>query len=781
MRHKLRIKVESNSKEKKGFTLVELLAVIVIIGVIGGISITVFMSTINKSKEEATIIAINNVKSAAELYSRENSGEIKWINQYKEDGTETGKFVCMTVRQLINNGYFDDKFFEEDIYHDRINDNTFIEIKQGTNYDNTEVIIHEKDTTQNDCEMSAINTSLSDINIDDKKSYTDRLEFKVSSKEEIGDVNFSVSYDNEDGNKIDGNYDNNNWYFDKLKDNTGYKIQICMSPAEGNNNFSSTICNVFEQATEAFKAPDIDVTSEKKWDNSKNVTITYDDDGIYNEQGIHYFKSEVGATITSGKVLVCDSGSKDGEKKSCSTSVNSIEANKWYETTDDVVKFKVTTNIEEDDPKIVTARIQDQTGNYLDSEKSLTKIDTIPPTCISSGGINSWTNKDIVIAGACSDSGSGCTKESVTKKITTTTKGSISPGIVEDKAGNTTNCSGVNVLVDKTKPTCNVSGGSSTWINNSSNPKSRTITAKCSDSDSGCATSSFSKTYTGNTNTSTAGAVGINNGGTVKDNAGNVTNCAANQTVKIDTTLPSCGVSGGSSNWTRNDVTVYGTCSDSGGSGCRSNVSSKITWNYNGNVSPGTVYDNAGNARTCGNAVVRIDKSAPTCSVSGGSDSWTKKDVTVKGTCSDTGGSGCKSNSVSTTKNTTFNGNVSPGTVCDNANNCTACGSKKVKVDKTAPTVGTITKVTKKSDGRGCGSASNSNYYFYFQISDNDSKLSSGQFKWSTTNKVNAGNSTARSGTSHWECIGTSAKNKNQLDLKYKVCDKAGNCTKKNW
>lgn len=783
MRHKLRIKVESNSKEKKGFTLVELLAVIAIIGIIGGISITVFMSTINKSKEEATIIAINNVKSAAELYSKENDGEIKWITQYKEDGTETGKFVCMTVRQLINNGYFDDKFFEEDIYHERINDNTFIEIKQGTNYDNTDVIIHEDDTTQNDCEMSSINTSLSDINIDDKKSYTDRLELKVSPKEEeIGDVDFSVSYENEDGSKKDGIYDNsnNNWYFDKLEDNTGYKIKVCMSPAEGNNNFSSTICNVFEQSTETFKAPDIDITSEKKWNNSKDVTITYYNDGIYKEQGIHYFKSEVKATITSGNVLACNSDSKDGEKKSCSTSVKSIEENKWYETTDDVVKLKVTVNINANDSKIITARIQDQTGNYLDTKKNLTKIDAIPPTCISSGGNNSWTNKDIVITGACSDSGSGCAKKSITKKITATKKGSVSPGVVEDKAGNTATCGGVNVMVDKTKPTCNVSGGSSTWINNSSNPKSRTITAKCSDSDSGCATSSFSKTYTGNTNTSTAGAVGINNGGTVKDKAGNVTTCAANQTVKIDTTLPNCSVSGGSSGWTRNDVTVYGTCSDSG-SGCRSNVSRKITWNYNGNVSPGTVYDNAGNARACGNAVVRIDKNAPSCSVSGGSSSWTKNDVTVTGTCNDSGGSQCRGN-VSYNVSQTFNGDVSPGTVCDNANNCTTCDSTKVKVDKNNPTVGTINKSKTKPTGHGCANvAEGHNSYFYFQISDNESGLKNGRFKWSTTNQINAGNSIDRNGTSHWECIGTSASNKKELDLKYKVCDQVGNCKTKNW
>ena len=88
----------------------------------------------------------------------------------------------MTVKQLINNGYFDEKFFDKDIYHDRINDNTFIEIKQGTNADNTNVIIHDGDSTQKDCEMSAINTTLGEIELEDKESYTDRINISVKPK-----------------------------------------------------------------------------------------------------------------------------------------------------------------------------------------------------------------------------------------------------------------------------------------------------------------------------------------------------------------------------------------------------------------------------------------------------------------------------------------------------------------------------------------------------------------------------------------------------------------------
>ena len=92
------------------------------------------------------------------------------------------------------------------------------------------------------------------------------------------------------------------------------------------------------------------------------------------------------------------------------------------------------------------------------------------------------------------------------------------------------------------------------------------------------------------------------------------------------------------------------------------------------NLSPGTVYDNAGNSTVCpANQTVRIDKTAPTCTSSGGSTAWTNNSRTLVGTCSDAGGSGCRGNA-SWLINWQGNwANLSPGTVYDNAGNSTVC------------------------------------------------------------------------------------------------------------
>ena len=109
-------KIKNIFKTKKGFTLVELLAVIVVIILISGVGIITYLKTINNSKSKATLLAINNIKEAAYLYSKEGTDEIEWVNSYDKKGKESGKYACVSVQQLINKGYFKDNFLDKEIY-----------------------------------------------------------------------------------------------------------------------------------------------------------------------------------------------------------------------------------------------------------------------------------------------------------------------------------------------------------------------------------------------------------------------------------------------------------------------------------------------------------------------------------------------------------------------------------------------------------------------------------------------------------------------------------------
>jgi len=59
---------------KKGFTLIELMIVVAIIGILAAIAIPKFADLINKSKEGATKGALSTVRSALQVYYGDNEG-----------------------------------------------------------------------------------------------------------------------------------------------------------------------------------------------------------------------------------------------------------------------------------------------------------------------------------------------------------------------------------------------------------------------------------------------------------------------------------------------------------------------------------------------------------------------------------------------------------------------------------------------------------------------------------------------------------------------------------
>ena len=157
--------------------------------------------------------------------------------------------------------------------------------------------------------------------------------------------------------------------------------------------------------------------------------------------------------------------------------------------------------------------ISDKAGNTRSCPYN-PKIDKTPPTCGTAPSFSSWTNGNRSASIACSDNDSGCTSSTFSATATAAAgKANTSDSItISDKAGNTKACS-YNPKIDKVAPTCGTaSGASSTWTSSD-----RTIKQACSDSNSGCVKNSYDTKYTSSTKTASV---------TIKDNAGNTNSCS---------------------------------------------------------------------------------------------------------------------------------------------------------------------------------------------------------------------------------------------------------------
>lgn len=282
--------------------------------------------------------------------------------------------------------------------------------------------------------------------------------------------------------------------------------------------------------------------------------------------------------------------------------------------------------------------VYDNAGNSSVCPVQTVKIDKIAPTCnlkVASGtlGNNGWYTSDVTIGFASTnDQGGSGIKSSTIENSKITQDGTHTvTGKVTDNAGNTGTCS-ITVKVDKTKPTCDFTGQSTTWTNSS-----RTLTGICNDSGSGCLTGNKTWTYSKGTTKTKALTY------TVTDNAGNTNTCKQTVNVYVDKDKPTCKFTGESKIWTNQNRTITASCSDSG-SGCTDRTASH-QWKYTSGTTKKaqlsyTVEDEAGNTNTCTkNANVYVDKDKPTCTTTKTKINTTEG-VTASFKCDDNGGSG---------------------------------------------------------------------------------------------------------------------------------------------
>lgn len=128
---------------RKGFTLVELLAVIVIIALLGLVVSTSVVKIINNSRQDMYENQILSIKNAAEVWGGEN------INLLPNEG----ECIYMTLGYLKNYGLIDDNVLDSRT-NDKINDDLKIKITNNINNNYKSNIKYEVDVIDiTDCTL----------------------------------------------------------------------------------------------------------------------------------------------------------------------------------------------------------------------------------------------------------------------------------------------------------------------------------------------------------------------------------------------------------------------------------------------------------------------------------------------------------------------------------------------------------------------------------------------------------------------------------------------------
>ena len=100
---------------EKGFTLVELLAVIVVLSLILSFGIYFISESISKAKEKTYETTINNIEKQAGNYLLENRNTLFYIAS--SDGIN--EYQCVTIQDLINYGYLTNNVVDSPIAKDK--------------------------------------------------------------------------------------------------------------------------------------------------------------------------------------------------------------------------------------------------------------------------------------------------------------------------------------------------------------------------------------------------------------------------------------------------------------------------------------------------------------------------------------------------------------------------------------------------------------------------------------------------------------------------------------
>lgn len=260
----------------KGFTLVELLAVIFITGLVLSIGTYFIVTQVKKAKEEALKVSIQSIYKSADTYSKEFLNDTDWV---EED--QNKEYACINVWWMINKGLQQKKDFSDNSNsmkeEYKIYNNAVVIITRNTG---TKAIISrriaapEEETTCNNllkAKLEVIGSTTNSIKV--KGNCT----VKEITPEDI-EYKYEINGNNE--NKTVSNIKDSTYTFSELKDGINYNIKLtCVSNKYGDRSADST-ANTAKLETPTINLQDNTVNivavdfNNKKIINSLKKTVT---------------------------------------------------------------------------------------------------------------------------------------------------------------------------------------------------------------------------------------------------------------------------------------------------------------------------------------------------------------------------------------------------------------------------------------------------------------------------------------------------------------------------
>lgn len=222
----------------KGFTLVELLAVIFITGLVLSIGTYFVVTQVKKAKEEALKVSIQSIYKSADTYSKEFLNDTDWV---KNEEDQSKEYACINVWWMINKGLQQKKDFGDNPNsmkeEYKIYNNAVVIITRNTG---TKAIISrriaapEEKTTCN----NLLEASLSDV-----ESTTNSIKVKGNCTVKgitPEDIEYKYEINGNNENKTVSNIKDSTYTFSELKDGINYNIKLtCVSNKYGDRSAES--------------------------------------------------------------------------------------------------------------------------------------------------------------------------------------------------------------------------------------------------------------------------------------------------------------------------------------------------------------------------------------------------------------------------------------------------------------------------------------------------------------------------------------------------------------